>query len=64
MKRKGGASYFLGLSAPNLNPFSSDSDQICELIYKRTTDGQGRLLEKYSRVCELIDIDPEDLIYR
>ena len=48
----------------NLNPLSPESDFICEQIYKKVCDQNGHLHERFARVCELVDVDPHELVLR
>lgn len=40
---------------------SSETDLICEQIYKKITDTSGNILDRYMKICELVDIDPKDV---
>ena len=36
----------------NVSPLSPETDQICENIYKRITDNNGVINERYLIICE------------
>ena len=57
-------SQFTSLHPINLNPLNSETDSICENIYKRITDHNGNFLERYLRICETLGLDSSELILK
>jgi hypothetical protein len=55
---------FHPLPLSNVNPLSPDTDQICEQIYKKLTDSSGAIQDRFIKICEIVDIDPRELLLK
>jgi hypothetical protein len=58
------AKHLQALQPIHLNPLSSETDSICEHIYRRVIDNNGNIHERYQQICQNLGIGISEIILK